>query len=164
MSEKAILLHTDFMGEEKKIEIKDGKAVIDDKEFIMDRPQPFLLKSKRLGRTTLKPLYIMKWDKVEPVQYVVNERQIDGDEYAELQQKGLLKTLEVKFPTKDGKDVLPFYLRETHDQRYLRHMKKYSTEGQGKAGFGFKRWMLIPIAFLISGGIMFALNYFHIFG
>ena len=33
--EKAILLHTDFMGEEKKIEIKDGKAVIDDKEFII---------------------------------------------------------------------------------------------------------------------------------
>jgi len=162
--EKAILLHTDFMGEEKKIEIKDGKAVIDDKEFIMDRATPFLIKTKRLGRTILKPLYIMKWDKVEPVQYTLGEREIDGDEYAELEQKGLLKTLEIKFPPKDESDILPHYLRETHDMRYLRHMKKYATEGQGKIGFGFKRWMLIPIAFLISGGIMFALNYFHVFG
>jgi hypothetical protein len=41
--------------------------------------------------------------------------------------------------------------------RFLKHMKKYATDGKG--GIGFKRWMLIPIAFLISGGLMFLLYY-----
>jgi len=160
MSEECLLLHTDFTAEKKKIEVKDGKAVIDDKEFIVDRVQPIMIKQRRFGRTRIKPFYILKWDKVEPVNYVIDEREIDGERYAELRDKAILKSLEVVFPEKTGKDVLPHYIRETHDMRFLKHMKKYATEGGKK--LEFKRWMLVPIAFLISGGIMFMLYYTRI--
>lgn len=157
MSEEALILHTDFMAERKKIDIKDGKTVIDDKEFIVDRVQPFMIRQRRLGRTTIKPFYILKWDKAEAAHFVIDETEIDGDQYAELKDKYVLKSVEPAFPTKDKDDVLPHYLRETFDMRFLKHMKKYATDG--KSGMGFKRWMLIPIAFLLSGGLMFFLYY-----
>jgi hypothetical protein len=162
MGEEALILETNFMGQRKKIDIKDGKAVIDDKEFIVDRVQPFMIKQKRLGRTTIKPFYILKWDKVEPVNYMIEETEIDGERYAELRDKAILKSIVVAFPEKGEKDVLPHYLRETHDMSFLKHMKKYAADGAGRK-FEFKRWMLVPIAFLISGSVVFLLYYTHIF-
>jgi hypothetical protein len=156
---EALLFHTDFMAEKKKIEIKDGKVVIDDKEFLVDRVKPFMMMTKRLGRVSIKPIYLLKWDKIEPAPYEMTETEIDGETYAELKDKFVIKSLDVVFPEKGEKDVLPHYLRETHDMRYLKHMKKYATDGKGGGRFQFQRWMLIPIAFLISGGMMFLLNY-----
>jgi hypothetical protein len=156
-AEEALIMHTDFMGEKKKIDIKDGKCVVDDKEFIVDRVQPIMLRQRRLGRTTIKPLYFLKWDKVEPAHFVIDEKEIDGEMYAEIKDKYILKSIEAAFPEKSKDDVLPHYVRETFDMRFLKNMKKYATDG--KAGISFKRWMLIPVAFLISGGFMFLLYY-----
>ena len=157
MGEEAIILMTDFTAEKKKINIKDGKAIVDDKEFILDRVMPFMIKQSRLGRTTIKPFYILKWDKAEAAHFTVTETEVDGEQYAELKDKYVLKSVEPAFPPKEKDEILPHYLRETFDMRFLKHMKKYATDG--KAGMGFKRWMLIPIAFLISGGLMFFLYY-----
>lgn len=40
----------------------------------------------------------------------------------------------------------------------MKHMKKYAAEGGGGGKFkfgGFKRWMIIPIAFALSAAVMF---------
>ena len=66
MGEEGILMNTDFTAESVKFDIKDGKTVINNKEFIIDRVQPIILKKKRLGRTRHTPFYLLKWDKVEP--------------------------------------------------------------------------------------------------
>jgi hypothetical protein len=162
MGEECLLFLTNFTAERRKIDIRDGKCIIDDKEFIIDRVQPFLLMKKRLFKTTIKPIYLLKWDKIEPVNYVIEETEVDGEKYGELKERAVVRSLVVKFPEKGEKDVLPHYLRETHDMRYLKHMKKYAT---GEKGFGmkFQRWWLIPISFIISGGIMFLLYYTGIF-
>lgn len=156
--ERGILLHTDFTAEEVKFEVIDGKAVIGDKEFIVDRVQPINLKKKRLGRTRITPFYLLKWDKIEPANIQLVEVEEDGKRYAEIAPANVLRTLEVVFPEKGEEDVLPEMLRETHDMRYMKHLKKYAGEGGGGKKFAFKRWMLIPIALLLAGGAMFLLQ------
>ena len=156
--ERGILLHTDYTAEEVKFEIKDGKAVIDDKEFIVDRVQPINLKKKRFGRTRITPFYLLKWDKIEPANIQLVEVEEDGKRYAEIAPANVLRTLEVVFPEKEEGDVLPEMLRETHDMRYMKHLKKYAGEGTGGKKFAFKRWMLIPIALVLAGVSMFLLQ------
>jgi hypothetical protein len=158
MSEKGILLSTDFTAEEVKFEVKDGKAVIGDKEFIVDRVHPINLKKKRMGRTRITPFYLLKWDKIEPANVQLVEVEEDGKRYAEIAPANVLRTLEVVFPEKEEGDVLPEMLRETHDMRYMKHLKKYAGEGKGGRKFEFKRWMLIPIALLLAGGAMFIIQ------
>jgi hypothetical protein len=156
--EKGILFHTDFTAEEVKFEVKDGKTVINDKEFIIDRVQPIDLKKKRMGRTVHTPFYILKWDKVEPVNIQLVEVELDGQRYAEVQPANAIKTLEVVFPEKSEGDVLPEMLRETHDMRYMKHLKKYAGDGAGGKKFAFQRWMLVPIALILAGAAMFLIN------
>jgi hypothetical protein len=160
MSEEGIMLYTDYTAEKVKFDIKDGKAVIDNKEFIIDRIQPITLREKKLGRIRFKPFYILKWDKIEPVNIQAVEIDHTNEDYAELAQNPLptIRTLEVVFPEKSKDDILPEMLKETHDMRYMKHMKKYAAEGAGGGKFkfgGFKRWMIIPIAFIISAIAMF---------
>jgi len=158
MSDRGILLHSDFTAEEVKFEVKDGKAVIGDKEFIVDRIHPINLVKKRMGRTRITPFYLLKWDKIEPANVQLVEVEEDGKRYAELAPANILRTLEVVFPEKGEEDVLPEMLRETHDMRYMKHLKKYAGDGGGGKKFAFKRWMLIPIALLLAGGAMFLLQ------
>jgi hypothetical protein len=159
MGEEGLLFLTDFTAEKAKFEIKDGKAIIDNKEFIVDRIHPIMLKEKRLGRVRFKPFYLIKWDKVEAANIQVTE----DEEYAEVGDNGnkisgnILRTLNVVFPDKESGDILPEMLKETHDMRYMKHMKKYAAEGGGggRFKFAFKRWYIIPIAFIISAVAMF---------
>ena len=163
ISEEAIILQTDFSGEFAKIDIIDGKCVYKDKEFLVDRARPFLLKKRKLFKTTIKPLYFLKWDKVEPAHFIVDEKEIDGEQYAELKDKYVLKTIEPAFPDKSKDDKLPAMLRETHDMRFLRHMKKYAGEGQPKTR-EFPKWLLIPMFLIAAGGItwlLYAMKIFH---
>jgi hypothetical protein len=162
MSEDALIMHTDFMGELEKIDIKDGKAVIKDKEFIVDRSNPIMVRHKKMFRTCIKPFYFLKWDKVEAAHFVKTEREIDEEQYMELKDKYVLKSIEPVFPDKNKDDILPEMLKETADMRFLKNMKKYATDGKGGGKMQFQRWMLIPIAFLLSGGLMFMLYYFGI--
>jgi hypothetical protein len=155
MSERGILFHTDFTAEEVKFEIKDGKTTIGDKEFIVDRVQPINLKKKRLGRTRHTPFYILKWDKIEPMNLQLVETEVDGQRYAEVQEANVVKTLEVAFPDKDEGDILPEMLKETHDMRYMKHLKKYAGEGVSGKKFAFQRWMLFPIVLVLAGLAMF---------
>jgi|GEM_PF-5630105 hypothetical protein len=159
MSEKALILYSDFTGELKKIDIKDGKAIIGEKEFIVDRASPIILKKKRLFSNKIEPFYIFKWDKVEPVHFVQTETEIDDEKYAELKDKYVLKSIEPVFPEKTEDDILPELLRETFDMRFLKQMKKYAS---GEKGIKFQRWMMIPIAFIISGLVMYLLYYLKI--
>lgn len=134
-----------------------------DKEFQVDRARPFLLKKRRLFKTTIKPLYFLKWDKIEPAHFIIDEREIDGEQYAELKNKAMLFSIEPAFPEKGEKDVLPAMLRETHDMRFLKHMKKYASEGQAKER-QLKSWMLIPLFLIAAGGItwlLYAMKIFH---
>jgi hypothetical protein len=170
MGEEGIILSTDFIAEKAKFEIKDGKTVIDNKEFIVDRIQPIMLKEKRLGRVRFKPFYILKWDKIEAANIQVTE----DEEYVEVGNNGnktignILRTLNVVFPDEgegQGK-ILPEMLRETIDLRFLKSMKKYAGEGTGGGRFkfgGFKRWMIIPVAFVISAAMMFVIQGFRFF-
>jgi hypothetical protein len=159
MGEEGILLSTDFTGEKVKFDVKDGKTVINDKEFIVDRIKPINLKSKRLGREKITPFYILKWDKIEPANIELVEVEADGQRYAELQQGNILRTLEVTFPDQNEDTILPEMLRSTHDMRYMKHMKKYAGEGAGGGRkLEFKRWMLFPIVLVLSGIVMFFIN------
>jgi hypothetical protein len=162
MGEEGIMLMTDFTGELVKFDIKDGKTVINDKEFIIDRVQPIILKKKRLGKMRHTPFYLLKWDKVEPAHIEVIETDIDGDKYDEIVSTPILRSLEVVFPDKEKGDVLPEMLRETHDMRYMKHLKKYAGDGVkgGGSKFQFQRWMLVPVALIISAIAMFVINGF----
>jgi hypothetical protein len=159
MSEEGILLSTDFTGEKVKFEVKDGKAVINDKEFIVDRVQPINLKTKRLGREKITPFYILKWDKIEPANIELVETEVDGHRYAEIAPANILRTLEVTFPEQTEDTVLPEMLRTTHDMRYMKHLKKYAGEGAGGGKkLEFKRWMLFPVVLVLAGIVMFFVN------
>lgn len=159
MGEKGILFHTDFTAEEVKFEIKDGKAVIDNKEFIVDRTAPIMLRKKILGRTRFVPYYILKWDKIEPANLQVVDVEPNSEEYAQLTDASFpqIRTLEVAFPESEGEVAkLPEMLKETMDLRFLKSMKKYAGEGQGgKLKIQFKRWMIVPVALGISAVAMF---------
>jgi len=57
-----LIFDTDFSCRRFKKKIKDGKVVIGDKEWVVDKAQPFHLK-KGLG---YRPLYLLKWNSVFP--------------------------------------------------------------------------------------------------
>lgn len=159
MAEEGILLSTDFTAEKVKFDIKDGKTVINDKEFIVDRVKPINLKSKRLGREKITPFYILKWDKVEPANIELRDVEVDGKMYAEVQPANILRTLEIMFPDPTSDTVLPEMLKETHDMRYMKHLKKYAGEGAGGGKkLEFKRWMLFPVVLVLAGIVMFFVN------
>lgn len=161
--EQGFIFHTNHMAEKVKFEVKDGKTVIDNKEFIVDRVQPILLKEKRLGRTRFKPFYILKWDKIEPANIQVVDVDPNSEDYAQLVENAIprVKSLEVVFPDSQEGDILPEMLRQTFDQRYLKHMKTYAGEGTGKGGkfnLKFQRWMIVPLALGISAVGMFVIQ------
>jgi hypothetical protein len=159
MSNKGILLSTDFTGEEVKFDIKDGKTVINDKEFIVDRIKPINIISKRLGREKITPFYILKWSKIEPANIELVETEVDGHKYAELQSANILQTLEVTFPDPTEDTVLPSMLQQTADMRFIKSLKKYAGEGTGGGKkLEFKRWMIFPIVLVLSGIVMFFIN------
>jgi hypothetical protein len=119
-----------------------------------------MLREKRLGRTRFKPFYLLKWSQVEPANIQVTE----DEEYVEVGNNGnktignILRTLNVVFPDEGQEKILPEMLKETIDLRFLKSMKKYAAEGAGGGRFkfgGFKRWMIIPLAFALSGAAMF---------
>jgi len=153
-------MHTDFMAEKVKFDVVDGKAIIDNKEFIVDRVKPITLKETRLGRTRFKPFYILKWDKIEAANIQAIDVDPSSPDYMAVAESSLpiLKTLEVVFPDKEKSDVLPEMLNETHDMRYMKHLKKYSAEGTGGKKMKFQRWMLIPVVFLVAAVAMYFIN------
>jgi len=53
-----------------KAEVEDGTVIIDDKEFIVDETNPLLLRAGLFKG--YKPLYIVKWDSLEPMQIMPN--------------------------------------------------------------------------------------------
>lgn len=59
-----LLLHSDYLAEIRRSEVKDGVARIEDKEFIVDYAKPFLVKT----RWGALPLYVLKWDTLTPLE------------------------------------------------------------------------------------------------
>lgn len=64
MKSAFMLFHTDYTTELKMAKVKDGIARIENKEFVVDKAKPFILKT----RFSTIPLYLVKWDSLIPIE------------------------------------------------------------------------------------------------
>jgi len=171
-----LILDTDWTGEIKDGDIVDGKVVLkrgkQTKEFILSIPRmdkekkeffddvkPIYFKGK-LGGT--KPMYILKWNSLYPVAFELKEEFktfVSPDTNESLTMK--IQSLEpIKPEFKDTK-ILPEMLAETHDMRFLKHMKKYQTGGGGVEAKGI---IMFAGIILLLGGIGYLVYYFFLGG
>jgi hypothetical protein len=165
---KVLLLNTDYTGEVKSCKVKDGKIILKDKEFIIDKTIPISVK-KRLGK---EDIYICKWDCLVGAEYKLNETEIERDKLIEELKKDGFNDKEIqkvineineyelenklkikKFvykklvPTQPIwiKTAYPEILKETGKIRFIKSLSKYSS------GFGFdigKIAILFIVAFV----------------
>lgn len=180
IKEKALVFHTDWTAEEVDIEINNGKALvkygepIGDKEFIIDQVRPFIIKSKgRFGSNKL--LYLLKWDKLRPCNFVLETNGAGNpNDYIEVDFKpngGEVRQTLAPFTPEFGqqrgefKDITPDIMRQTYDLRFLKHMKKYATEGGGrKFSLGSGRGVIMAITFGVVFLITFLFSYSYLGG
>ncbi|MCW1312773.1 MAG: hypothetical protein OH338_05090 [Candidatus Parvarchaeota archaeon] len=64
MKSAFLLFHTDYTTELKFANVKDGVARIEDKEIVVDKAKPLILKT----RFASVPLYLFKWDSLVPIE------------------------------------------------------------------------------------------------
>jgi hypothetical protein len=132
-----VIFDTDFTATIKRADINDGKVMIKDKdgtekEFIVDKANPFIVSSTMQGT---RPMYLLKWNSLTPVKWVVKENNQTFTSATGEEIHAVVRDLEVVNPQFDEKGkITPDILRQTHDSRFLRAMKKYAT-GE-KQGFG----------------------------
>lgn len=153
-----MILDTDFSGEIKKAEIKDGKVTINNKEWYVDKAKPFMLKG-----LIPRPLYILKWDNVLPLEFEVEEKntvlknETTGETFT-MVKKQLVPLTETKFQEKYKQ--MPELLKETQDLRFLKSMKKYAGGGEGiLAGAKSSKFVMFLIFAIIIGVGGFLLTY-----
>jgi hypothetical protein len=165
-----IVFDTDFIGTLKTGDIRDGKVLIDEKEYILSIPieddktgkivwhdaHPIRLRG-RFGAE--KPLWLLKWNSLFPVGFqVVKENKIfvnpeNPNEVMNVDKKEI-QVLEPKF--KETK-LLPEILGSTHDLRFLKSMKKYA----GGEGMNLKKMIPIFIVIFIVGIIGYIMYYYY---
>jgi hypothetical protein len=162
MRSEFLIFDTDFTAQLKKANVKDGKVVIGNKEFLTDKAHPFSLKTFAGTR----PLYLLKWNALEPMKFEVKEaeeayiRTVDGKEEKITVVKKDLVPVDPKFDEKSK--IIPEILKTTQDSRFLKAMKRYAG---GKAGiFGEEgAGSMLPLVLGVAGGailvyLMFALK------
>lgn len=168
--EKALVFHTDWTAEELDVEINDGKGKIGDKEFVLDQVRPFIIKGSGLFSKN-KILYLLKWDKVKPCNYYLEDS--FNPNYIEVgfkpngnEMRQTLAPFDIKFGSQTGpyRDITPEILRSTFDQRYLAHMKKYSTEGSGGFKLGKGKGVIALILFILVFGVTTFISYSYLGG
>lgn len=64
MKSAFVLFHSNYIAELKFANVKDGIARIGDKEIVVDKAKPFMLKTK----FSSVPLYMVKWDSLIPLE------------------------------------------------------------------------------------------------
>lgn len=92
---KQLLLDTDFTGEFKNNEIKEGSINIDKLEFIVGKAKPILIHKKgllsRFLGSSVTPLYLLKWNTLLPAHFELEEK------------KGKLKELKSRIQSEEVK-------------------------------------------------------------
>lgn len=127
-----ILFDTNFSAEMKKENIKDGKIILYDKEFFVDKVRPFTI-TDTFGGTRL--LYLFKWNMLEPLSFM--EKDGTKEEVLDDGLRVKYKTTELVPMTpedlkQEGRDkILPQMLKDTMDMRFLKQMKPTKSGGGG---------------------------------
>jgi hypothetical protein len=173
MKAEFLVMHTDFTADKKKSKVENGKAMIQDKEFILDKTQPIMVN----GLLGSSPLYIVNWKSLLPVQFGVISSTVknvfhDGNKLRvklsketvpdvlsalkqgyidlSLDEGQRFEVTEMKpmvIQEKFHKTELPQMLKYTADMRFLKTMGDIAGK-KGKPELG--KWMIV----LIIAGVM----------
>jgi hypothetical protein len=155
MKATILLLDSDFTGRIIRRGVsQDGKLRYktkdEDKEWDISKAKPFNLQTFFSSR----PLYICKWNSLYPLQFDIkdNSKEYVNAETGEKIKIGgkelvVISPDDLKF--KESHKDTPEMLAGTHDQRFLKHMRKYAGGREGMQA------SLFPILMaLIFGAIM----------
>jgi hypothetical protein len=177
---RALFFHSPNEAEFKKVKIRSGTIIIDDKEWDVGKIKSINLKSG----TGVRPLYLLKWNSLIPAQL---EERVDEISYTptgniENDGKSYLKFWSrLKKSGHTGKEIesnkwiykriasvpitflktkfSPELLHSTTDMRFLKNMKTYA---QGKGGGGSTNILYLLGAFVI--GLIWAVVLLYITG
>ena len=134
-----LLMESENVASLNKVNITDGAVTIGDKTFFIDAHYPINLKGKFGGFT---PLYICKWDKLEPSENMNKDM-----------QKEELKRIYPEFSQKKH-DLTPEMARKLMGLKILGNMIK------PKSSIG--NIMLLIMGVVVGVSIMFSLVYFKL--
>jgi len=146
-----IFFNSDYTLEIKEADVKDGKAVIGDKEYYVDKAKPLMLKTT-FGS---KPVYFVKWDSITPLNWTVKEKRekFSNEKGEEIEVKRReIEFIDPKFD--DSKKILPEILKITGETRFLKGLKSYA-EGRKPFEMNTRMIMLFVGTFLIVGAIAY---------
>lgn len=137
MRARFLLFNTDYTAYFKNVVIKDGMAVIEDKEYPVDKTTPITIKSF-IGS---KPLYLAKWNSIYPAEFDASEKITESykDERGnkiELVKKELVPLNPDDLKWQDKHKLTPKLIRDTGNLRFLRTMKRYAEQKTGLFGGG----------------------------
>ena len=154
MKEKFLVFKTDFTAEMVSSKVKDGKTVIGNKEFEVDKTRPFTLKTAFGNRV----FYLLKWNSLYPMTFAVKEdvKTYRDDTGKELQVKTQeLVSVEPEFYEKGGAGYSPEMLKTTTDVRFLKGFRAYA--GEGRDWKNILSWVLGITIFLAAGFLIWQL-------
>jgi hypothetical protein len=168
MKAKAIIFHSDFTGELKTVWVKNGTVRVDDKEFFVEKNEPFVIKT---GLGSGKPFYLLHYNSLYPagfesIREEIKYKKTDDEgknilsyiNFVKVLRKNgykekvvpkndfVLKTLKPLQPEFYKKGYSPQLLSNTTDLRFLKQMKQYVTPG--------KKMGMLPVilAFVFGAG------------
>lgn len=168
MKAKAIIFHSDFTGELKSVRVKDGIVTVDDKNFFVEKNQPFMIKT---GIGSGKPFYLLHFNSLYPAGFESTEDRIeykktDNEEKNAISYLNFVKRLRKSGYKKKEIPNHPFILKElkpletsfyktsyspklvsqTTDLRFLKQMKQYVTPG--------KKMGMLPVILAFIFGVV----------
>jgi hypothetical protein len=178
---RALFFHSPIEAEFKKIKIKDGTIVIDNKEWDVGKIRSINLKSG----TGVRPLYLLKWNSLIPAQLEERTDEISYKPTGDVENDGksyLKFWKRLKKSGHTGKEIetnnwvykriasvpltflktkfSPELLHATADMRFLKNMKTYA-QGKGGGGGGINIIYLLG-AFVI--GLVWAIILLYLTG
>jgi hypothetical protein len=155
MKSAFLFFDTNFTAKLVKKKVKDGKVVIENGEYEVDKTAPFQLKSF-FGSC---PLYLMKWNSLYPMTFETKEevssdaqviKSIFDGKHIQMARKELVP-VKPEFYEKGGIGYSPQALKTTADVRFLKGMKKY-----GEGGMDWKSIMtwVLGIMIFVAGAFL----------
>jgi len=182
MKNKYLIFDTNHHATFDTLEVKNGKTVTEDKEWMIDKAKPILLAkrnifSRFLGES-LTPLYLLKWNVLLPVDFEIKEKKLKynemldavkdedlkrklkalSDEDTKVQESTWifreLVAMSVVFPKAEAKeDEFAVTPEFIKSTVDFRFLKNMKNYAGGEGGGKFNKRRLIDIAF-IGGMIM----------
>jgi len=172
MKAKAIILNTEYTGEIVQAEVNDeGKMVLGESEFDLERVKPILIKEpatgggirRRLMKSPVTPYFIMKQSTVLPfIAKTTDEKtkyNISCSHCGNLVMTypAVRKTIEPLDLATYKTALSPKMQKETAEIRFLRQLKKYAEPKKGGFDKGMIKKVLIAVAIGV-GGIFIMVN------